>query len=146
MSVRASANSRQASAVVASYLKEECTLEAVIQLPPDYPLRNVEVTCSKRMGVSESRWRQWVLQIVTLLSLQDGSVLDAVMMWKKNVDKEFEGVEPCVICYSVLHPKSMDLPQMTCKTCNNRFHSSCLYKWFHTSHKNKCPICQQTWA
>ncbi|CAN0568098.1 unnamed protein product, partial [Ectocarpus sp. 12 AP-2014] len=56
MSVRASANSRQASAVVASYLKEECTLEAVIQLPPDYPLRNVEVTCSKRMGVSESRY------------------------------------------------------------------------------------------
>ncbi|CAN0538694.1 unnamed protein product, partial [Ectocarpus sp. 8 AP-2014] len=42
--------------VVASYLKEECTLEAVIQLPPDYPLRNVEVTCSKRMGVSESRY------------------------------------------------------------------------------------------
>ncbi|CAM9284140.1 unnamed protein product [Scytosiphon promiscuus] len=150
MSVRASANSRQASAglksVVASYLKDECTLEAVIQLPPDYPLRNVEVTCSKRMGVSEGRWRQWVLQIVTLLSLQDGSVLDAVMMWKKNVDKEFEGVEPCVICYSVLHPKTMDLPQMTCKTCKNRFHSSCLYKWFHTSHKNKCPICQQTWA
>lgn len=27
-----------------------------------------------------------------------------------------------------------------------RFHSTCLYKWFHTSHKNKCPICQQTWA
>eukprot|EP00903_Cladosiphon_okamuranus_P017695 g16294.t1 len=143
MSVRASSNSRQ---VVASYLKEECTLEAVIQLPPEYPLRNVEVTCSQRMGVSESRWRQWVLQIVTLLSLQDGSVLDAVMMWKKNVDKEFEGVEPCVICYSVLHPKTMDLPQMTCKTCSNKFHSSCLYKWFHTSHKNKCPICQQTWA
>lgn len=41
--------------MVASYLKEECTLEAVIQLPPEYPLRNVEVTCSKRMGVSESR-------------------------------------------------------------------------------------------
>lgn len=35
----------------------------------------------------DRRWRQWVLQIVTLLSLQDGSVLDAVMMWKKNVDK-----------------------------------------------------------
>lgn len=28
-----------------------------------------------------------MLQIVTLLSLQDGSVLDAVRLWKKNVDK-----------------------------------------------------------
>lgn len=42
--------------VVASYMKEECTLEASIQLPPEYPLRNVEVTCTKRMGVSEKRW------------------------------------------------------------------------------------------
>lgn len=33
------------------------------------------------------RWRKWVLQIVTLLALQDGSVLDAVMLWKRNVDK-----------------------------------------------------------
>lgn len=42
--------------VVASYVKEECTLEACIQLPPEYPLRSVEVTCSRRMGVAESRW------------------------------------------------------------------------------------------
>ncbi|CAN0361828.1 unnamed protein product, partial [Laminaria digitata] len=110
--------------VVASYVKEECTLEAIIQLPPEYPLRNVEVSCTKRMGVSESRWKKWVLQIVTLLSLQDGSVLDAVMLWKKNVDKEFEGVEPCVICYGILHPRDMALPQMTCKTCKNRSVSS----------------------
>ena len=41
--------------MVASYVKEECTLEAIIQLPPEYPLRNVEVSCTKRMGVSESR-------------------------------------------------------------------------------------------
>lgn len=42
---------------------------------------------SIRFCPSVCRWRQWVLQIVTLLSLQDGSVLDAVMLWKKNVDK-----------------------------------------------------------
>ena len=34
----------------------------------------------------------------------------------------------------------------TASTVFGRFHSTCLYKWFHTSHKNKCPICQQTWA
>lgn len=36
-------------------MKDECTLEAIIQLPPEYPLRNVGVSCTKRMGVSESR-------------------------------------------------------------------------------------------
>lgn len=41
--------------VVASYVKEECTLEACIQLPPEYPLRSVEVSCTRRMGVSENR-------------------------------------------------------------------------------------------
>ena len=32
---------------------------------------------------------------------QDGSILDAITMWKENLDKQFEGVEPCIICYSV---------------------------------------------
>ena len=33
--------------------------------------------------------------------LQDGSLLDAVLLWKKNVDQVFEGVEECPICYTV---------------------------------------------
>ncbi|CAM9125858.1 unnamed protein product [Choristocarpus tenellus] len=143
MIATASAVSRQ---VVAAYKKDECTLEVCIQLPMEYPLRSVEVTCTHRMGVPENKWRRWVLQIVTLLSMQDGSVLNAVLLWKKNVDKEFEGIEPCVICYGILHPRHMALPHMVCKTCKNCFHSTCLYRWFHTSHKNKCPICQQPWA
>jgi hypothetical protein len=44
------------------------------------------------MGISEGRWRRWTLQIIQLLSHQDGSVLDAILLWKKNVDKEFEGI------------------------------------------------------
>lgn len=27
--------------------------------------------------------------------------MDAITMWKHNLDKQFEGVEPCIICYSV---------------------------------------------
>lgn len=34
--------------------------------------------------------------------------------------QEFEGVEPCVICYGILHPRDMALPQLSCKTCKNR--------------------------
>ena len=130
--------------ISASYIKDECSLELIVRLPPAYPLRNVEVECRRRLGVSESRWRRWVLQIITLLSTQDGTVLEAILLWKHNVDKEFEGLEPCPICYSTVHPRNFSLPTLLCHTCNNKFHSECLYKWFNTSHKNKCPLCQQT--
>ena len=138
--VAASTVSRE---VTATFVADEVTVELVIRLPPLYPLRNVEVEGRKRLGISEKRWRRWTLQIIQLLSHQDGSVLDAVLLWKRNVDKEFEGVEPCPICYSILHPKSLSMPSLACKTCNNKFHSACLYKWFNSSGKSKCVLCQQ---
>lgn len=129
--------------ISATYHKDECAMEVAIRLPLAYPLRSVEVECRKRLGVKEARWRKWVLQIVSLLSNQGGAVLDAILLWKRNVDKEFEGMEPCPICYSILHPSNFALPSRECATCKNKFHSDCLYKWFNTSHKSVCPLCQQ---
>ena len=79
----------------------QCQLSVVIRMPPTFPLRNVEVDCQKTMGIAESRWRRWALQIMLMLNNQDGSVLDALLLWKRNVDKEFEGVEPCPTCVLV---------------------------------------------
>ncbi|KAG7387403.1 listerin E3 ubiquitin protein ligase 1 [Phytophthora pseudosyringae] len=140
MTVKGSRVSRE---ITTTYMKDECALEMVVRVPSSYPLRCVEVECTKRIGISEDRWRRWVLQIIRVTSSRDGSLLDAVLLWKHNVDKEFEGVEPCPICYSILNPKNMGLPSLPCKTCNNKYHNSCLYKWFNQSGKNKCPICQQ---
>ncbi|KAL4155265.1 hypothetical protein PRNP1_007375 [Phytophthora ramorum] len=140
MTVKGSRVSRE---ITTTYIKDECALEMVVRVPSSYPLRCVEVECTKRIGISEDRWRRWVLQIIRVTSSRDGSLLDAVLLWKHNVDKEFEGVEPCPICYSILNPKNMGLPSLPCKTCNNKYHNSCLYKWFNQSGKNKCPICQQ---
>lgn len=140
MSVKGSRVSRE---ITTTYVKDECALEMVIRVPASYPLRSVEVECTKRIGITEDRWRRWVLQIIKVTASQDGSLLDAVLLWKQNVDKEFEGVEPCPICYSILNPKTMGLPNLPCKTCSNKYHNSCLYKWFNQSGKNKCPICQQ---
>jgi hypothetical protein len=77
---------------VTTFTADEVSIEMTIRLPSLYPLRNVEVECTKKMGISEGRWRRWILQIIQLLSHQDGSVLDAILLWKKNVDKEFEGI------------------------------------------------------
>ena len=81
-----------------------------------------------------------------MLNSQDGTVLGALLLWKENVDKEFEGVEPCPVCYSVLCVKTHAMPNLECKTCKNRFHSTCLNKWFHSSGKSQCVHCQQPWS
>uniref|UniRef100_A0A7S2XKJ5 E3 ubiquitin-protein ligase listerin n=1 Tax=Attheya septentrionalis TaxID=420275 RepID=A0A7S2XKJ5_9STRA len=143
MSVSGSCVSRE---VVATYMQDECTLSVMIRVPPTFPLRNVEVDCQKTLGIAEKRWRRWSLQIMRMLNSQDGSILDALLLWKQNVDKEFEGVEPCPVCYSVLCVKTHAMPNLECKTCQNRFHASCLFKWFQSSGKSQCVLCQQPWS
>ncbi len=121
----------------------QCQLSVMIRIPPSFPLKNVEVDCQKTLGIPENRWRRWALQIMLMLNNQDGSVLDALLLWKQNVDKEFDGVEPCPVCYSVLCIKTHSMPNLKCRTCNNRFHSTCLHKWFTESGKSNCVLCQQ---
>lgn len=129
--------------VTATYIKDESRITMRIKFPEDYPLSNVEVECVSKLGLPEGKWRRWVLQIVQSVSMQDGSACDAVQRWKRNMDKEFDGIEPCPICYSVLHPKNAALPTLGCPTCKNKFHPLCLHTWFATSKKSKCVVCQQ---
>eukprot|EP00514_Thraustochytrium_sp_LLF1b_P007910 CAMPEP_0184535852 /NCGR_PEP_ID=MMETSP0198_2-20121128/16112_1 /TAXON_ID=1112570 /ORGANISM="Thraustochytrium sp., Strain LLF1b" /LENGTH=1658 /DNA_ID=CAMNT_0026928925 /DNA_START=62 /DNA_END=5037 /DNA_ORIENTATION=- len=140
ISVSTSIKSR---AVIALYEKEDCSVEIRISLPPAFPLDPVTVEGTKQVGLQKDRWQRIVLQMTTMLSSQDATLLDAVLFWKFNMDKEFEGMEPCPICYAVAHAVDRSLPKLRCKTCKNCFHSMCLVKWFKTSHKNDCPLCKQ---
>lgn len=130
--------------IITTYARDECTLEMEIQLPDSYPLQLAKVECTKQIGVRPEKWRRWGLQIVNLLSRQNGTILDAVCFWKKSLDQEFDGIEPCPICYSVIHHGDNSIPKMECKTCHQKFHPKCLVKWFQTSHKNECPLCKQS--
>lgn len=123
-------------------MKDDCVLEMILQIPACYPLYSVDVACGKRIGISEDRWRRGILHIVQTCA-QNGALMDAVMLWKRNVDQEFQGVVPCPICYWILYPKTMAFPNLTCKTCKTTYHKACLYKWFMQSGKSVCTICQQ---
>eukprot|EP01117_Protostelium_nocturnum_P008353 TRINITY_DN2981_c0_g1_i1.p1 TRINITY_DN2981_c0_g1~~TRINITY_DN2981_c0_g1_i1.p1 ORF type:complete len:1580 (+),score=519.39 TRINITY_DN2981_c0_g1_i1:179-4918(+) len=127
--------------VTANYEKDEVCLTISIRIPEDYPLKIVEMDIPQRSGVSEGQYRKWLLSMTTLLMTQDGSILDAILLWKSNLDKHFDGVEVCPICYSLFDPSNR-LPGLACKTCRNKFHSSCMYKWIKVSHKNDCPLCK----
>eukprot|EP01094_Clydonella_sp_ATCC50884_P021191 TRINITY_DN4609_c0_g1_i1.p1 TRINITY_DN4609_c0_g1~~TRINITY_DN4609_c0_g1_i1.p1 ORF type:complete len:296 (-),score=79.57 TRINITY_DN4609_c0_g1_i1:156-1043(-) len=128
--------------VTASYEEDEVKLSIVLRLPTCYPLKAIDVGGDKRVGINDALWRRWLLSMATLLLTQDGTILDALLLWKNSLDRHFEGVDVCPICYSLFHPSSKQLPGMACKTCKNKFHSACLYKWFHTSHKSECPLCR----
>ncbi|KAI0790522.1 hypothetical protein C8Q75DRAFT_762281 [Abortiporus biennis] len=128
--------------VTASYAVDEYQLELRIRLPNDWPLHGIEIKDSNRVGVSEERWRSWVLGVQQILSFRSGSIVDGVSFWKKNVASHFEGQSECAICYSMISAMDGSLPKKPCKTCKNRFHAGCLYKWFNTSHSSSCPLCR----
>lgn len=58
--------------------------------------------------------------------LQNGSIWDGLVLWKSSLDKRFEGVEECYICFAILHNPSHQLPKLSCHTCRKKFHSHCL--------------------
>ena len=96
----------------------------------------MDISCRKRTGVKPEIWRRWALQIRALLSLRNSSISGGILKFCENVDKEFSGVEPCPICYSVImHIVDRSLPKVSCKVCQNKFHSACIYKWFNNSQK-----------
>jgi len=69
-----------------------------------------------------------------LLNNENDSILNGLLAWKSNLDKQFEGIlsqtintglEECAVCYYVIHTTG-ELPKMACKTCKHKFHSVCI--------------------
>uniref|UniRef100_A0A6M2DZX6 E3 ubiquitin-protein ligase listerin n=1 Tax=Xenopsylla cheopis TaxID=163159 RepID=A0A6M2DZX6_XENCH len=127
--------------VLAIYTVDEVNMEILISLPYNYPLGPVKVMSRKEI-CGTNQWRTWVRQLTLFLTHQNGNIWDGLTQWKSNLDKRFDGVEECYVCYSVVHASTHQLPKSTCKTCRKKFHSQCLYKWFNTSNKSTCPICR----
>lgn len=134
-------SSRTSCSVVVQYSIEETIMSLVLRIPPTYPLAQIIVETGERLGVGEGRWRSWLLSMNTLLS-GNLRISDAIKRWRDNVDRTLSGIEPCSVCYCVLQPGDRSLPGPSCKTCRNRFHSACLYRWFKTSGNATCPMCR----
>lgn len=130
--------------VIAVYTQDEVQLDINLVIPSNYPLSALEIKSSKRVGVQEAQWRKWILKMTTILFTQTGSVWDALVLWQSNLEKHFEGVEPCPICYSIVHTGDFGLPKVSCQVCSNRYHAACLYKWINTSGNSSCPTCRST--
>ena len=138
--VKVSLASRQ---VTAMHACDGSTMQVVLQLSSCYPLKPIEVECVQRVGVSDAKWRKWQRTMTTMLLSRNGAIADALLLFRDNVNAVFDGVEECPICYAIVHQTTRQIPKLECKTCHNKFHAPCLYKWFNSSQKNTCPLCQQ---
>lgn len=132
--------------IIASLEVEDAhSVDLKVSFPSEYPLKPANAALTKYVGINEAKARKWNLSITAFLMNRNGSVGEVIQTWKKNVTKEFEGHEDCLICYSVIQPATGQLPKLACKTCNQKFHGTCLYKWFKSSSKSNCPHCQSPW-
>lgn len=111
--------------VHAIYSIDEARMELVIQLPLNYPLGVMKVSCGQQIG-DKLQSRAVVMQLSIFLTHQNGSIWDGLSLWKRNLDKKFDGIEECFVCYSVIHQETCQLPKLTCKTCKKKFHGQCL--------------------
>ncbi|KAK6175849.1 hypothetical protein SNE40_014229 [Patella caerulea] len=128
--------------VVATYIMAEVKIVVTITLPKNFPLGVIAVSSDKRVGATQAQWDRWLLQLNIFLQHQNGTIIEGLKLWKKNIDKRFDGVEDCMICFSVLHGTTFQLPKLQCRTCKKKYHSACLYKWFSTSMNSTCPLCR----
>ncbi|GAU13221.1 hypothetical protein TSUD_245910 [Trifolium subterraneum] len=83
--------SKSANEVVATYTKDETGMDLVIRLPASYPLRPVDVDCTRSLGISEIKQRKWLMSMMLFVRNQNGALAEAIGIWKRNFDKEFEG-------------------------------------------------------
>lgn len=62
--------SKSSCEVVATYKKEETGMDLVITLPPSYPLRPVDVDCTKSLGISDQKQRKWLMSMIAFVRSQ----------------------------------------------------------------------------
>ncbi|KAG5947016.1 hypothetical protein E4U53_006478 [Claviceps sorghi] len=133
--------SRTAREVIAGYEVDESQAAIVIKIPAGYPIDGVSVSSLNRVAVSERRWQSWIMTTQGAITLANGSIIDGLQVFRRNMIAALQGQSECAICYSMIS-EDKRMPDKKCTTCNNLFHRTCLYKWFQTSNQNSCPLCR----
>ncbi|CAK7264307.1 hypothetical protein SEPCBS119000_000921 [Sporothrix epigloea] len=132
---------KRAREVVAGYEVDELMLSIALRLPSNYPIDNVSVVGVNRVAVNEKKWQSWLMITQGVIAFSNGSLVEGLATFRRNVLGALRGQTECAICYSIISEEKR-VPEKRCGTCKNMFHRSCLYKWFLTSNQNSCPLCR----
>ncbi|PWW74572.1 hypothetical protein C7212DRAFT_358891 [Tuber magnatum] len=133
--------------VTATYPIDDQSMEMRVRIPPTFPLRQVEVEGTRRVGLTEKDFRKMRLASQSVINFQSASIMDGLTLFRKNLALHFEGVAECAICYSIVAvTPDRGLPGKACSTCRNKFHGTCLFKWFKSSNSSSCPLCRTSFS
>ncbi len=83
-----------------------------------------------------------------VVTFTNGSIVDGLAAFRRNVVGALKGQTECAICYSIVSSDKR-MPDKKCGTCKNLFHRTCPYRWFQTSNQNtaRCAeILSTTWG
>ncbi|KAK4194338.1 hypothetical protein QBC40DRAFT_35318 [Triangularia verruculosa] len=127
--------------ITASFPVDDDFATIQIVVPQSYPLEPVDVMSVKRVAIKEEKWQSWLKGIKAVIMFGNCSLVDGLMAFRRNISLAVKDQEECAICYSIV-AQDKSLPDKKCGTCNHYFHRYCLYKWFHNSGKNTCPLCR----
>lgn len=131
--------------LTASYpLDEDHSLSICLTLPPEYPFQQPVVGSQHGSAMIDQKHQQaWIHTMKALIVFANNSIVDGLLVWRRNVVGYLEGVPECSICYSVVGEDGK-VRQTKCGTCRNPFHFLCLNKWFKSSRDRTCPMCRTT--
>jgi hypothetical protein len=123
----------------------EIQAELSVRFPDSWPLRLGQVEASPVVGLSKGKNARLKVSIQSVFRLN--GVQNAIQIWIENIEGFLKDVEECYICYSVTYHHGAkgtagSIPNKQCRTCKYKFHSECLLKYFRTSGKTICCLCQ----
>ncbi|KAF9874762.1 hypothetical protein CkaCkLH20_07899 [Colletotrichum karsti] len=127
--------------ITAGYEVDESMASIAVKVPASYPIEGVAVVGVNRVAVSEKKWQSWLLTTQGIITFSNGSIIDGLSAFRRNVVGALKGQSECAICYSIISTDKK-MPDKKCQTCKNLFHRTCLYKWFQSSNQNTCPLCR----
>lgn len=120
---------------------EEQSAALLLQISANFPIGNVNVVGLNRVACNERTWQSWVRTTQGIIIISNGSIVEGLGAFRRNVVGALKGNVECAICYSYI---SVDkrMPDKRCATCKNLFHRDCLYKWLESANQNTCPLCR----
>ncbi|KAL2760229.1 hypothetical protein ACRALDRAFT_1053971 [Sodiomyces alcalophilus JCM 7366] len=127
--------------ITAGYEVDESLASIAIRVPQGYPLEGVTVVGINRVAVNERKWQSWLMTTQGVITFSNGSIIDGLTTFRRNIIGALKGQTECAICYSIISA-DRKMPDKKCHTCRNSFHRTCLYKWFQSSNQNTCPLCR----
>ncbi|TQN74076.1 E3 ubiquitin-protein ligase listerin [Colletotrichum shisoi] len=133
--------SKSGKEITAGYEVDESMASIAVKVPASYPIEGVSVVGINRVAVSERKWQSWLLTTQGVITFSNGSIIDGLSAFRRNIVGALKGQTECAICYSIISTDKK-MPDKRCQTCKNLFHRTCLYKWFQSSNQNTCPLCR----